>query len=128
MWIHVEVQSLPWPSRILSYISPVKYIYQGFILNEFRDRNEIIKYCKYKNKCLFNPAESCCYQAIPGTVFSENCDIEKRFSFIPDTAWLNFLLLLVVEFAWGLLGCIMFKFRYQSVRTVYSQDKELCEM
>jgi len=119
-----NIFTITWPLRIYSYISPMRFSFQGLISNHFRDRNLYLLNCKVTTPCLNNQSQNCVYYPPPGTLFANQCDPAVRFNFEQDEVWLNFVILLILWIGWGIIAFAVFLFRYRERSTRYSRDEE----
>lgn len=119
-----NVLTITWPLRILSYVAPTRFAFQGIVLNHFRDRNLYLQNCKIEIPCLDNQSENCIYYPPPGTTMSNQCDPFVRFNFEQKEVWLNFLIACILFVAWRIIAFIVFLWRYRERYTIYEHDPE----
>lgn len=123
-----NIFTITWPLRIYSYISPMRFSFQGLILNHFRDRDLYLRNCKVTTACLNNQSENCLYYPPSGSPLSNNCDPNIRFNFEQPQVWLNFVILVILWFGWGIIAFAVFVWRYRERSTRYSTDKEYIDL
>lgn len=51
----VSARTLTWPLFLLSYLTPIRFIFQGLVLLEFQNYQIYIDHCKFELKNLCNP-------------------------------------------------------------------------
>lgn len=121
----VSVFTITWPLRIFSYIAPVRFIFQGFVLNEFTNVAPFFENCKIEMNCLYDPTKKCIYPIPQGTQFIANCDPFNRFNFEQKSIWLNFVIGIVLVLIWRIMAFVFFITKYKEKHTQYSEDQEL---
>ena len=126
--LFIGVLDMSWPSRIISYVNPLRYVYQGFSLNEYRERDRFLANCRITYDCVFDPKLQCRYPAIPGTSMIEYCDPAYRFNFEQKQLWESLIIGIAVGLFWGILGCILYAIKYKTAETIYSSDPELYDL
>ena len=119
-----NILTITWPLRIYSYLSPIRFIFQGLVLNEFVDTSPYLTYCKVSFNCLNNPSQTCYYNPIPGTTLSSFCNPFVRFNFEQTSIWLNFVIAIILVFGWRFIAFLLFVRKYRERLINYSQDQE----
>lgn len=121
----INIFNITWPLRIYSYISTLRFLFQGFIMNEFQDNKEYVTNCILDFDCLHNPSKTCSYPIPPGTEFTANCDPFNRFNFEQTEVWKNFVISVALTLGWAILAFVVFILRYKEKTAIYSFDQEL---
>lgn len=124
---YANVLTISWPLRIYSYLSPVRFSFQGLILNEFRNPQRFEDDCRLVEDCLFDKSIKCGYQVIPNSILFQNCNPFVRFNFEQKEVWLNFVILAVLAAGWRLIAFLIFVIKNREKKTAYSFDSELFE-
>lgn len=120
-----NILTITWPLRVYSYLSPFRFLFQGLILNHFRDVRPYLEHCKISVACLHNADEKCVYRPPPNSPFSNVCDPFVRFNFEQTSVWLNFVIVCVLFVGWRLIAFIIFLLKYRERDAKYSRDEEL---
>ena len=121
----IDVYSMTWPIRIMSYISPIRYLYQGFLLNEFRNRQLFFDNCKILLNCLFDPNQKCVYRPVQGTPLMSYCDPNQKFNFEQKEIWMNLVFGVGSSIIWAIAGLIIFRIKYREIKANYGFDEDL---
>ena len=119
-----NILTITWPLRIYSYLSPIRFIFQGLVLNEFVDVAPYFANCKIAFDCLNNPSQKCYYNPIPGTTLASNCNPFSRFNFEQKSIWLNFVIAIVLVIGWRVFAFFVFMYKYRELKVKYSHDQE----
>ena len=102
------VKTMSWPLRIFSFISPLRYSFQGLILNEFTNSKKYIDNCP------------------PGQP-KNSCDPFSFYDFYENERWLNLIVCVSLCVGFLILSYIVFVFKYAEKKTRYGYDKEIIE-
>ena len=103
----VDVKSMTFPIRILSYLSPIRFCFQGLILTEFQDKEKYTNTCVASMPCVDNPDENCSYP-LPLN-YRNNCDPDVLFNFYEDKIIVNIIILFILFFCYNLIAFFLLK-------------------
>ena len=96
----VSVLSMTWPLRVLSYVSPLRFLFQGTLLNEFSRPARYTVHCTWATACLFDPSLKCVFRVPPGSPLALHCDPAVRHRFEQDKVWINFVASVLLAVGW----------------------------
>ena len=119
----VNVKSSTWPIVILSYISPMRFAFQGLLLNEFQNYSEYTDSCYTRIPCLFDPSKQCRVK-VPEQ-FKEKCDPLKVMDFYEMDMSRNIYYLLGLLFLINLIGFLILKIRSSWGKMRYKTNQGL---
>lgn len=102
------VKTMAWPLRIFSFISPLRYSFQGLILNEFTNSQ------KYINNC-------------PDSQPENSCNPFSFYDFYEKERWVNLVICAGLCFFIFVLSYVVFVFKFGEKKTRYGFDKEIVE-
>jgi ABC-type multidrug transport system ATPase subunit/ABC-type multidrug transport system permease subunit len=102
------VKTMAWPLRIFSFISPLRYAFQGLILNEFTNAQTYIDNC-------------------PPSQPPNSCNPFSFYDFYEKERWLNILILLCLIAFFLLLSYIVFIIKFGEKKTQYGFEKSIID-
>ena len=101
----VQIRNVPWIFKWICFLSPIRYIFQGLILNEFSN------FEKYKDNC--------------PTDIKSGCNPFVFYNFHEKTIWLNLVLFFVIFFLDCIVIFLLSKFRFKKFKRSFSDDHQV---
>ena len=112
------------PIRILAYLSPMRFAFQGFLMVEFQNSAKYTDNCVVSVPCPDDPSKKC---SIPLPPTSQNlCDPYKVTDFVQQDILTNVYYLIGLIVLIRLVGFIIFKITSSVGKMKYKKNQLLC--
>ncbi len=118
-----NIKTIGWPLFLFSYITPVKFAYQGLLLVEFSNSADYLKNCVIKIACP-NDQSKICFSLLPPEK-AQVCDPRLIFDFYETDIWLNFVVGVAIVVGWQIMAYLLFIFRFREKSTNYGFDQSI---
>ncbi len=103
-----SVKNMIWPLFLLSYLDPLRFVFQGFILTEFNNSQEYIDNCEF-------PPE-----------VSNLCDPFQFHDFYEKEKYINVIIsLITIIWVLYMVGFLTFMMKYRDKNTVYGYNTKI---
>jgi ABC-type multidrug transport system ATPase subunit len=111
-----NIKTISWPLFLYSYISPLRFIFQGMTTVEFQNADLYIANCKVEVACA-SGVTGICFQPLP-LEKAQYCDPHVFADYYEKDIWTNFVILVLVIFVWNCLALVVFsvKFRERTLK------------
>ena len=112
------------PIKILSYLSPLRFAFQGMALVEFQNKEKYMDSCVISEPCRDDPSKKCSYPIPEGS--KDLCNPMKVTDFYQADILTNMLYLIGLLATIRLLGFFIFLLRSSKGKMKYKKSQTLC--
>lgn len=120
-----DVRHMLLPPQIISYISPLRFSYQGLILVEFQNKAKYTDSCVAPMPCPDDPERDCPVPLPPSQ--REVCDPSVIFNFYEDDIMLNLGILILLFFFYNVIAFVLLKLKTSSGKMKYKKNENFRE-
>ena len=118
-----NLRSSTLPIQIISYISSIRFSFQGLALNEFRNYQEYIDKCMTYAPCVDDPSKSC-HVPVPEST-KALCDPRLVTDFIESDIMTNVYFILAIFLGLRMVGYVIFKIKSSFGQIQYKKNAYL---